>query len=515
MEDEDWGAAQVDANKLGKLLKTSRKRHGWSLAAVAAGVWGKSDRGGDLSKYENGKVPNIKSSTVKLLCKHLEIKGRDIPPRYHWPELRNEVAAKQKSKFEPIAGSLEQLGDTDLPELIYIGAKFSISNAQELSAELLRVEIGKRVEDYKALRGLLDNIDERIPSLGNMKKAAKDAFENLDFHRVERLLAQVHSTELEISAETAEFRASNALLMGRVEAALEIFKAAAASFAATDPEETSRRRLRYVEKLYKHAERTGIGYDQADELARLSLLAIENGELIVDNEKKSIVASIQNLLGSLGFQKTLALDDDTVDISLIEKSIELYRSAQESRIGLGDIASWRSCTINLAQALVLRATRNASSLREDREEAVILLEDVLSEFDDNNDPEWVRAKRCLASAIDARPTRAISQMATMSGNEMEQRKIAREHALQALEYTEKDDSYSLALSYLQLSNLYIDPPTPFHLVKKTEVELGLNYLEQAAKTVSATEYPRIHEVIRINRRGAKMLLNNPKRIRNL
>ena len=53
------------------------------------------------------------------------------------------------------------------------------------------------------------------------------------------------NTELDIAASTAELRADNALLRGRVEDAYRMLSAAADSFAAVDPLEPARRRVLY------------------------------------------------------------------------------------------------------------------------------------------------------------------------------------------------------------------------------------------------------------------------------
>ena len=71
--------------------------------------------------------------------------------------------------------------------------------------------------------------------LGNLKAAAKDAAERLDFAEVEALLARVDEVETEIAAQTKELRADNALLQGKIDAAYAHLSAAADSFQGLDP----------------------------------------------------------------------------------------------------------------------------------------------------------------------------------------------------------------------------------------------------------------------------------------
>lgn len=63
--------------------------------------------------------------------------------------------------------------------------------------------------------------------------------------------------ELEEAAKTAELRANNALLRGKVEQAYHIYCAAAESFAAIDVVEVFRRRNNYTLRLALHGLRYG------------------------------------------------------------------------------------------------------------------------------------------------------------------------------------------------------------------------------------------------------------------
>ena len=68
----------------------------------------------------------------------------------------------------------------------------------------------------------------------------------------------MQEVELEEAAKTAELRANNALLRGRVEQAYRILNAAADSFAAVDPIEPARRKIsKYAAVLGRHGDRYG------------------------------------------------------------------------------------------------------------------------------------------------------------------------------------------------------------------------------------------------------------------
>ncbi len=499
-----------DAKRFGELLKTKREGKDLSLEAVAAGVWGKPQRAADLSRYENA-VRIASPATAQRLCAYLDIQPSEIPALFLWPSARialGETESRILEKYRTIAGSLDHISAAETDELIFIATKFSVDEPEKLSTQVIRAEIEKRTEEYRRLRELFDATDEELLGLGKIKADAQRAMEALDFTEVERLLANAHSTEIRGAAATAELRAANALLDGRTKDALTLYRSTAESFVGVDLGEASRRRYSYVEKLYDHAERTGNGFEEADELARIALSVLEHGEIYAGRQWTGILAGLQNLLASIGFQKSLTKKSgDSGDA--LNSSIDLYRLAIDGREQSGDGSSVDGTIINLAQALVLRAELGLSkNFDNDRDEAVELMSDLIDRYGGKGlDETWAKAKIGLAKAIDAtNDSSAMAQMAYMRKDIGENRVAARRHVEEAIEHLGVDDHIGRALAHLYLAQLYIKPLSPLHYRQGGEIRKGIGILKSAALMVAVEDYPHFHSVVRQNRKVAQELL---------
>jgi hypothetical protein len=159
--------------------------------------------------------------------------------------------------FAGLAEKLDSISRQGRDVLEVLAVRFDIARIYELSDAQLREQLELRAADYRRFQTQIEAIDERTRSLGNLKAAARDAAERLDFAEVEGLLARVDEVETEIAAETKVLRADNALLRGRPAEAFAILSAAADSFASIDPLEPVQRRLRYEDRLYAHGLRYG------------------------------------------------------------------------------------------------------------------------------------------------------------------------------------------------------------------------------------------------------------------
>ncbi len=190
----------------------------------------------------------------------------------------NEMLRELLARTGGFEAAVEDPEALSLEELQVLAGKFE---AKGLTGRDQLLEfLTKKAEEYRGYRAVIDGIDERVQGLGNLKAAAREAAERLDFDEVETLLVMVQGTELEIAAETAELRARNALLRGRVEQAYGLLSAAADSFAAVDPLEPARRRLyRYAEILWRHALRYGgIGLRKTQDMVEPTLAVLSKDE---------------------------------------------------------------------------------------------------------------------------------------------------------------------------------------------------------------------------------------------
>ncbi len=219
-------------------------------AQLAGAVWPGSDgedRKGDISKLENGRVPNPHETTVLAICRALEISIADV----------NALRLAPPPDPYALAGVLNDLKAASQADLYSLARAFGIAAPEGLSDAKLRAFLTDKAREYQSYRATIDALDDRVAAIANLKGAAQDAAERLDFDAVEDFLSRVQTVELEIAATTAEARAENALLRGRVEQDHALLSAAADSFAAVDPLEVAWRRGAAGVRLYEHGQRYG------------------------------------------------------------------------------------------------------------------------------------------------------------------------------------------------------------------------------------------------------------------
>ncbi|MEM8555093.1 MAG: helix-turn-helix transcriptional regulator [Pseudomonadota bacterium] len=233
---------------LGREMKSKRAKLRLTQGQLAAQIWpgdetAEETRKADISKLENGKVPNPHTTTVKRVSDVLGFSDGDIA------KFRHEAALSPAQR-------LEEIPTLSRDQLELLASRFEIERPHEQSDAALREVLTKKAEEYRSFRAQIDGLDERVAAIANLKGAAADAAERLDFDEVEDLLSRVDEVETEIAAETKVARADNALLRGRVDEAFRILSAAADSFASVDPVEPARKRLDYGARLYHH----GLGY---------------------------------------------------------------------------------------------------------------------------------------------------------------------------------------------------------------------------------------------------------------
>ena len=239
--------------EFGLLVKRRRAERGLSQDQLAALLWpdqtGPKDhpRKPDISRLETGRVQNPQEKTVLLLCEKLGIREDEV----------NALRLARPLDRYALAAVLDNLKDASRAELDSLAKAFGEERPGDLSDARLRAFLADKAQEYQSYRSTIDALDDRVAAIANLKGAAKDAAERLDFDTVEDLLSRVQTVELEIAAATAEARADNALLRNRVEQAHALLSAAADSFAAVDPLETARRRLAAGNRLGEHGDRYG------------------------------------------------------------------------------------------------------------------------------------------------------------------------------------------------------------------------------------------------------------------
>jgi transcriptional regulator with XRE-family HTH domain len=268
-------------------LMAERRAKRFTQGQLAALVWpgdsnAETTRKGDISKIETGRVANPHATTVKKIADALGITPEEIT------ELRRRAGLSQSEQ-------LEEVPTLSRNQLELLASRFEIDKPHDRSDADLRDFLTKKAEEYRAFHTQIEAIDERTAGLGNLKGAAKDAAERLDFAEVETLLARVDEVETEIAAETKVLRAQNALMMGKADDAFRHFSAAADSFAGLDPKDPARRRVFYSDPLYEHGLRyggAGLGHAIAMLRTALSTLTAETDPLLWSHAKNSLAAAL-------------------------------------------------------------------------------------------------------------------------------------------------------------------------------------------------------------------------------
>ncbi|MBV0911719.1 AAA family ATPase [Anianabacter salinae] len=263
--------------------------------------------------------------------------------------------ADLRADIAELREAIENVGGASRDVLELLAARFGIADAHDRSDADLRQLLTDKATEYRALKREVDAIDDGLKRLSNLKAAAQDAIARVDLEEVEEILSRVQEVELEEAAKTAELRAENALLRGRVEQAYLLYAAAADSFAAVDPLEPARRRLAYNDPLYRHGIRYGgPGLARAAEIAR----SAATDELCRLDGK--LWGKLQNnLANALSDQGTRT--GGAEGAALLAEAVAAYRDALTVHTRADHPVDWATTQNNLALALQNQGTRTGGA----------------------------------------------------------------------------------------------------------------------------------------------------------
>lgn len=219
-----------------------------------------------IRELESDAPPaNPRAKTYQPLCDTLNIDRPMI--RAMKAQASNSRAQAEAERTElsedigPIKDALSDTSGLSRNQLIVLAELFGVEAPEGASDATLRAVLTNKAEEYGALRSEVDGISEGLKRLSNLKTAAQDAIARVDLEEVEEILSRVQEVEKEEAARTAELRADNALLRGKVEQAAALLADAADSFRIIDPLEPARRRILGAYKgfpaLYNHGLRYG------------------------------------------------------------------------------------------------------------------------------------------------------------------------------------------------------------------------------------------------------------------
>ncbi len=301
------------------------------------------------------------------------------------------IKRKQLAQGDNIAAKLDQLATLPREQLELLATRFGIEDAFDLGEREIQEQLALKAREYRDYRKLIDNIDERVAGLGNLKAAAKEAAERLDFDEVEALMARVDEVETEIAAEAKEIRAANALLRGRVEQAYGIYCAAADSFASVDRLEPARRRARYFKPLYEHGLTfAGPGLGRAVEMLQDVLRVIDRAA------DGALWAGTQNNLGAA----LQALGARASDPGRLQEAVAAFRQALKEFTREAVPLQWAMTQNNLGNALQALGARAGDPGQ--LQEAVAAYREALKEYTRAAVPlQWAKTQNNLGAALRA------------------------------------------------------------------------------------------------------------------
>ncbi len=277
------------------------------------------------------------------------------------PQIAREVLARVKAiadiltdlseRYGSLALALDESRELRRTHLEALAVQFEIEAPSSLSEDELRDQLAAKADDFRRYRQDIDTIDDRTVGIGNLKAAARDAAERLDFPEVESLLSRVDEVETNIAAQTKELRAENALMRGRVEEAYRHFTAAAYSLAEVGEQQMAARFREHGKQLFRYSDRFGgRGFEYAVEAYNKALLVYSEAEYPLE------WATTQNDLAvALGQQGNRI--GGAEGTRLLVASIDACRAALRVFTEVDHPVAWAETQNDLATALRFQGSR--------------------------------------------------------------------------------------------------------------------------------------------------------------
>lgn len=311
--------------RFGQLVRRYRELEEKSAKELALAAFGDEAKRSRISELENGKVANPQAKTIYALCKVLGISPEEVeacrkPPTKDVGQAQADLDQLRDERGS-LTAALDAVRDLSRSQLETLARRFDIDQPEAMRDGDISALLEKKAAEYRAYKTQIDNIDERVAGLGNLKAAAQEAAERLDFEEVENLLSMVHTTELEIAWDTASLRADNALLRGRTKDAFTIISAAADAFAAIDPIEPAQRRIASEDRLFQH----GLRYGSNGILLSEEMLctAIEH---LSEEDHRHILAGAQNRLG-IALRERAARTNKKGRVEILTRAVNAFEAA--------------------------------------------------------------------------------------------------------------------------------------------------------------------------------------------
>ncbi|MDJ0630960.1 MAG: helix-turn-helix transcriptional regulator [Rhodobacter sp.] len=330
----------MDLAAFAALIKRKRGERRLTQESLAIDVFGDPARKADISRIENARV-QPQEATIQRLARALGITHAELDP---------------VRTARPGARQLGEIPTLSRDELELLASRFDIPRPHALTDAQLRDVLTKKAEEYRAYRGQIEAIDERTAGLGDLKAAAQNAADTLDFEEVETLLAHAHEVETEIAAETAELRARNALLRGRAEQAHRLLSAAADSFAAIDSDAPLKRKWDHMLSFFDSGRSFGTAH-----LNLSRRLAQDIGNHLDDGTKT--LATVQMTEAAI-CESLARFAPDPKGRELLHSAIDLCRQALKVLNKTDHPSEYAGAHTNMALAMQRLGMQSCCQIRE-------------------------------------------------------------------------------------------------------------------------------------------------------
>ena len=285
---------------------------------------------------------------------------------------------RQDHGFEGVVDDKDTLSKDQLEALCL---RFDPGFDQTDSVDAMRDFLTAKSKEFRTYRAEIDQMPDGAAQLHNLKAAAKDALDALDFEQVERLLSRVDELETEISVATKVLRAKNALLRNRAEAAFDILDAAAAAQGSIAPLAPAKARLDYADLLYNH----GLTFGGSGLFYAVKM----NERALADLDKSkdaALWATAQNNLGNA--LSTLGEPQSGEDaIARLKEAVTAYHKALEVYTKDNASINWAKAQVNMALVYNVRAAVfGGEKAKADLEQALFHVDAALGVFDPVHSP---------------------------------------------------------------------------------------------------------------------------------
>lgn len=241
-EDADIRLAQmIEISLPSAELITANRMNG---PLIAEAMVGKLSDASHLAQPIPDLFRDVVTPVLRELCNDKDFTA-DLTPAYMAQVLSQgaETASDVKDIKAMMSEVLHEVTARSDEELRQAAAYFPDAPDASATRKQLMTFLSSKGEEYEALSAELAAIDDQLKQLGALRVSAEGALDRWDLEESARVFADLHKTQLDHAAHTAELRANIALMRGDPAQAYQYLTAAADSLSGDDPLASARRRI--------------------------------------------------------------------------------------------------------------------------------------------------------------------------------------------------------------------------------------------------------------------------------